>query len=150
MIHIDLIEDPIDPAPMLAAAQNPSAGAVVLFLGVTRQFTAGRQTARLRYEAYADMARAEMRKLADQAVADWRLSYCALVHRLGDAPLGEASVAVVAASAHRDAAFQAGRWLIDTLKETVPIWKQEHWADGGTEWMHPEASGDERSTDAAP
>jgi molybdopterin synthase catalytic subunit len=68
----------------------------------------------------------------------WPLVTCSIVHRLGLVPLGEASVAVVVSSPHRQEAFDAGEWLIDTLKERVPIWKQEHWADGRSDWIHPQ------------
>ncbi len=134
---IELTREPIDTARLLADAQSPAAGAVLLFLGVTRQFTNGRETAALEYESYETMALAELQRLSTEARSRWKLSACSLVHRLGHAPLGEASVAVVVAAPHREHAFEAGRWLIDTLKEVVPIWKQEHWADGTRQWRHP-------------
>ncbi|MEM9352349.1 MAG: molybdenum cofactor biosynthesis protein MoaE [Planctomycetota bacterium] len=129
--------DPIDLAELHKQAADPSTGAVVVFVGVTRGETGGRLTTRLAYEAYESMAARELESLKHQAAQRWPLTACRLVHRVGDVPVGEASVAVLAASAHRNEAFEAARWLIDTLKESVPIWKQEHYADGSKEWQHP-------------
>lgn len=138
---VELTHEPIDALRLLARAQQPQAGAVVLFLGIARQFTAGRETAELRYEAYAEMARSELAALEQQARGRWPLVECAIVHRLGVVPLAEASVAIAVSSPHRAAAFEAGQWLIDSLKQTVPIWKQEHYSDGAAEWVHPEPPG---------
>jgi molybdopterin synthase catalytic subunit len=138
---IALTPNPIDVTDVLERVQRPEAGAVVLFLGTTRQFTAGRETVELAYEAYFDMAEKELGRLAAEARERWSLTACAVVHRTGVVPVGEPSVAVAVSSAHRDAAFEAGRWLIDTLKKMAPIWKQERWADGGAEWIHPEPTG---------
>jgi molybdopterin synthase catalytic subunit len=85
------------------------------------------------------MALRELERLEAEARSRWRLVECAIVHRLGLVPLAEASVAIAVSSPHRNDAFEAGRWLIDALKETAPIWKQEHWADGSAEWVHPMA-----------
>lgn len=134
---IQLTRKPIDSARLVAGAQSPSAGAVLLFLGCTRQHTAGRETIELTYHAYAEMAEKELAELEAEARRRWQLDECLIVHRLGTVPLGEASVAIVVASAHRGAVFEAGQWLIDTLKQRVPIWKQEHWADGTRQWVHP-------------
>jgi molybdopterin synthase catalytic subunit len=134
---IELTDKPIDSAALLERAQSPEAGAVVMFLGVSRRMTAGRQTVQLIYDAYEEMAAKELGRLEAEARQRWPLEECSIVHRLGLVPLGEASVAVAVASAHRREAFEAGQWLIDTLKERVPIWKQEHWADGTTQWVHP-------------
>ncbi len=136
----ELTQKPLDTAPLLARAQTPQAGAVLLFLGVTRQLTAGRKTTELHYDAYQEMALKELAALETEARQRWQLVECTIVHRLGCVPLGEASVAIVTASPHRRAAFAAGEWLIDTLKERVPIWKQEHWTDGTTQWVHPKAN----------
>lgn len=134
---VELTQDPIDAAHVLQRVQRAEAGAVVLFLGITRQFTSGRETTELRYEAYEEMAERELAQLEAQARTRWPLVECVIVHRLGLVPLAEASVAIAVSSPHRAAAFEAGQWLIDALKETVPIWKQEHWSDGQTEWVHP-------------
>ncbi len=135
---IQLTSEKIEPEKIIAECLSSAAGAVLLFLGTTRQFTAGRETSFLRYEAYESMASSEMTKLEAEARRRWSLCGCAIVHRLGEVPLGEASVAIVVASPHRSAAFAAGEWLINTLKERVPIWKEEHWADGTCEWIHPD------------
>ena len=132
-----LTDQPIDTAAVLEQVSTPQAGATVLFLGTTREFTAGRQTVTLHYEAYREMAEQELARLEQQASERWPLVASAIVHRLGEVGLGEASVAIAVSTAHRRDAFEAGSWLIDTLKETVPIWKQEHWADGSNEWVHP-------------
>lgn len=134
---VKLTREPIDTASLVDAAQSPEAGAVVLFLGVARRLTNGRETTELAYEAYEAMAVKELQSLEVQARNRWSLVECAIVHRLGVVPLGEASVAVAVACPHRREAFEAGQWLIDSLKERVPIWKQEHGADGRTEWVHP-------------
>ena len=134
---IDLTNDPIDTAAVLDLVHSTQAGAVVLFLGTTREMTDGRATASLDYECYPQMARRKMEELEDQARQRWKLVECAMVHRLGHLELGEASVAVAVSAAHRREAFLAGQWLIDTLKEVVPIWKRENWADGSCQWVHP-------------
>lgn len=135
---VKLTREPIDTSGLLDAAQSPEAGAVVLFLGVARRVTDGRETKELTYDAYESMAVKELQALEVRARERWPLAQCAIVHRLGVVPLGEASVAVAVACPHRQEAFEAGQWLIDTLKQRVPIWKQEHWADGQTEWVHPQ------------
>ncbi len=134
---IQLTENPIETAQLVDQARSCEAGAVVAFFGVTRQFTSGRETALLQYDAYREMAELELRKLESEACERWPLVSCQIVHRLGAVPLGEVSVAIVVSSPHRRDAFAAGEWLIDTLKERVPIWKKECWADGKSEWVHP-------------
>ena len=105
-------------------------GAVCVFDGIVRDNTRGRKTLYLDYEAYREMALEQMRGLAAEAVERFGVRDVALVHRLGRLVVGETSVLVVVASAHRGAGFEACRWLIDTLKKTVPIWKKEQFADG--------------------
>lgn len=134
---IQLTDNPIDTAALLARARHPNAGAVVLFLGTTRELTAGRQTVALDYEAYREMAEQKLAELEAEARRRWPVIECILVHRLGRVPPAEASVAIVVSTPHRRDAFAAGEWLIDTLKRDVPIWKREQWADGTTEWVHP-------------
>lgn len=134
---VELTHSPIDTAAVLARAGDSRAGAVVLFLGTTREFTGERRTLKLHYECYPAMAEKTMAQLEQEARAKWPLVECVLVHRLGEVGLTEASVAIAVSSPHRRAAFEAGQWLIDRLKEVVPIWKKENWADGSTEWVHP-------------
>lgn len=134
---VKLTREPIDTAALIAQAARPEAGAVVMFLGTTREMTAGRRTVLLDYEAYDEMAEQKLAELEAEARRRWPLVECSIVHRLGRVPLAEASVAIVVSTPHRADAFAAGQWLIDTLKRDVPIWKQEHWADGTSEWVHP-------------
>lgn len=134
---IRLVEHTIDTDQLLRDVTSARAGAVLLFLGTTREFTRGKQTVTLDYEAYHEMAEKQLAKLEANARQRWALVDCAIVHRLGNVPLGEVSVAIAVSSQHRVEAFEAGRWLIDTLKQDVPIWKRERWADGSTEWVHP-------------
>jgi molybdopterin synthase catalytic subunit len=138
-VHIELTNEPIDFAALTESVRSPMAGAVVLFLGTVREMTGDRQTIALDYEAYPDMARDRMQALADEACARWPIVAAAIVHRLGHMELGDVSVAVAVSCPHRKEAFEAGRFLIDRLKEEVPIWKQENWADGSKEWVHPGA-----------
>ncbi len=110
--------------------RRPDDGAVAVFEGVVRNQTRGRRTLYLDYEGYEPMALKQLQELADQALEKYPVRDVAIVHRLGRLELGETSVAIVVASAHRGAAFEACRWLIDTLKKTVPIWKKEYFEDG--------------------
>ena len=112
------------------------AGAVCTFLGTVREMTGPKQTLSLNYEAYPEMARKKTDRTRGGGPPRWPIIDLALVHRVGHLDLGEISVAV-AERPHRNEAFEACRWLIDTLKEFVPIWKRETWADGTEEWVHP-------------
>jgi molybdopterin synthase catalytic subunit len=134
---IALTNHPIDTTQALAEVTSPNCGAIVLFLGTTRQWTAGRETTQLSYECYEEMAKKELEKLEVAARAKWTIEHCLIIHRLGVVPIAEASVLVAVSSPHRDAAFEAARYLIDTLKEQVPIWKKEHHIGGDAEWIHP-------------
>ena len=134
---IALTHEPIDAAAVLAQVASNDAGAVVLFLGTTREFTHGRRTASLDYECSPEMAERKLAELEAKARRRWPLVGCVVVHRIGHLALGEASIAIAVSSPHRRVAFEAGQWLIDTIKEVVPIWKQENWADGTSEWVHP-------------
>jgi len=113
-------------------------GAVVLFDGIVRDNTRGRRTLFLVYEAYEAMALEQMRGLAAEAAERFAVRDVVLAHRLGRLEIGETSVLIAVASAHRGAAFEACRWIIDTLKRTVPIWKKEHFVDGAV-WADGEA-----------
>ena len=117
-------------AQVLDEMKSGPDGAVCVFDGIVRDNTRGRRTIYLDYEAYEDMALNQMRGLATEAVTKFGVRDVALLHRLGRLEVGETSVLIVVASAHRGAAFDACRWLIDTLKKTVPIWKKEHFTDG--------------------
>jgi molybdopterin synthase catalytic subunit len=134
---IELTHRPINTATVLAQVASHDAGAVVLFLGTTREFTRGRRTISLDYECYPEMAEKKLAELEAEARRRWPIIGCSIVHRLGHLEWGEASIAIAVSSPHRADAFAAGQWLIDTIKEFVPIWKQENWADGTSEWVHP-------------
>jgi molybdopterin synthase catalytic subunit/molybdopterin converting factor small subunit len=125
-----LTREPIPAHALVAAAKQGSDGAVVVFDGIVRDNTRGRKTLFLDYEAYEEMAAKQIADLAGQAVERFGVRAVTLVHRLGRLQIGETSVLIVVASAHRGAAFEACRWLIDTLKKTVPIWKKETFVDG--------------------
>jgi MoaE-MoaD fusion protein len=127
---VSLTREPIDRDALVASLKQPSDGAVVVFDGIVRDNTRGRKTLYLNYEAYEEMALAEMRKLAAEAGERFAIDRVGVVHRLGRLEIGESSIVIVVTSAHRAAAFDACRWLIDTLKRTVPVWKKEHFADG--------------------
>src|SRR5205085_10816051 len=105
-------------------------GAVVVFEGIVRNHTRNRRTLFLDYEAYEPMALNQMNSLAEKVLANYKVREVAIIHRLGRLEIGETSVLIVVASAHRGAAFDACRFAIDTLKRTVPIWKKEHFTDG--------------------
>ncbi len=125
-----IVREKIDTAAELEKIKQPEDGAAVEFEGEVRNHSRGRRTLFLEYEAYEEMALKQMESLAEQALAQFQVRDVALVHRLGRLEIGETSVLIVVASAHRAAAFEACRWLIDTLKRTVPIWKKEHFEDG--------------------
>jgi molybdopterin synthase catalytic subunit len=134
---IEITAAPIDHAALTERVRSNQAGAVCTFLGTVREMTGERRTIALEYEAYPEMAARKMAELEAEARRRWPIQDVALVHRTGHLDLGEVSVVVAVSCPHRHQAFDACRWLIDTLKEVVPIWKQEVWADGTTEWVHP-------------
>jgi molybdopterin synthase catalytic subunit len=125
-----LTREPIDAAALQARAKQPEDGASVVFDGIVRNHTRGRRTLYLDYEAYEAMAEKQMDALAREACTRFGVRHVTLVHRLGRMQIGETSVLIVVSSAHRSAAYEASRWLIDTLKKQVPIWKKETFADG--------------------
>lgn len=127
---VALTRNPIDSEKLIAEAKSGEDGAVVVFDGIVRNHTRGRRTLFLDYEAYEEMALREMRSLASKAIERFGIRHVTLVHRLGRLQIGETSVLIVIASEHRSAAFEACRWIIDTLKQIVPIWKRETFADG--------------------
>jgi len=137
MPMIQLTDSPIDVPAVIAGVRSPGAGAVVLFLGTVREMTEGRETRMLEYEAYAPMAQRVLDELEAEARRRWPLVQCAIVHRLGQLTVGQTSVAIAASAAHREPAFEAARWLIDQIKQRVPIWKKEHRSDGTSQWVHP-------------
>ncbi len=125
-----ITREKIDAQAVVERLKHPEDGATVVFEGVVRNNTRGRRTLYLDYEAYEAMALRQMDSLAEQALTQFTVRDVAIMHRLGRLEIGETSVLIVVASAHRGPAFDACRWLIDTLKRTVPIWKKEHFEDG--------------------
>ena len=128
--RVRLVREPISTQSELSRIKQPQDGAAVVFEGVVRDNTRGRRTLYLDYEAYEEMALKQMRALAEEAKSKYSIRDVALIHRLGRLEIGEISVLIVVASAHRGPAFDACHWLIDTLKKSVPIWKKEHFEDG--------------------
>ncbi len=125
-----LLRAPIEPQAVISGIQRPEDGAVAVFEGVVRDHSRGRRTLFLEYDAYEPMALKELENLAAQALGNFAIRDVRIVHRLGRLEIGEVSVLIVVAAGHRAAALDACRWLIDTLKRTIPIWKKEHFADG--------------------
>jgi molybdopterin converting factor subunit 1 len=133
-----ITEDPLDPREVEAVVASPAAGAIVTFTGTVRDSGRGQSVSALDYEAYAPAAEKMLLQVADEIEAKWGLRRIAIIHRIGLLQVGEASVVIAISSAHRDEAFDACRYAISRLKEIVPIWKKEHYADGAT-WIGSEA-----------
>ena len=129
-LHVALTRAVIDRDALVSLLRQPADGAIVVFDGIVRDNTRGRRTLYLDYEAYEEMALAQMQRLAREARAQFAVDRVGIVHRLGRLEIGESSVLIVVTSAHRGPAFEASRWIIDTLKRTVPVWKKEHFVDG--------------------
>ena len=137
---IDITWDKLDVAAAMAFVEPQKAdfvGGINVFLGVTRpeQKSPQELLVALNYEAYEDMALEKMKSIAQEAAKGWPISRLAMFHRLGRVMVGEPSVVIAVATPHRGEAFEACRWLIDTLKAQVPIWKKEEWSDGQTSWV---------------
>lgn len=133
-VFVDLVEAPIPVQELLERVRHPQAGAVVLFLGTVRQNAGTQRVLYLDYEAYRELARKEMERIAREVTERWPVLGVAMVHRTGRLDVGEVSVAVAVSSPHRREAFEAGRYAIDTLKVRVPIWKKEVW-ETGARWV---------------
>lgn len=127
--------DPIDPARLLDDTLSPGDGAALLFWGVVRNQNDGRPVSHLEYSAYAEMAEREMRRIADEARERFGTGAIGVIHRIGMLAIGEASVAISVASPHRAEAYEASRYVIEQLKQRVPVWKREGYVDGETEWV---------------
>jgi molybdopterin synthase catalytic subunit len=141
-MRVEITDDVISGEEIVAEIKADEDGAVCVFDGIVRNNTRGRKTLYLDYEAYREMALEKMKGLASEAIERFGVRDVAMVHRLGRLMVGETSVLIVVASAHRGAAFEACRWLIDTLKKTVPIWKKEQFEDGAI-WADGEPFPDE-------
>lgn len=134
---IAIAPGPLPIAEAIAAVQSPEGGGIAVFLGTTRceKRADGIDLVALEYEAYEDMALPQLRALARDAHAKWPIVYLAILHCVGEVPLKQPSVVIAVSTAHRAQAFEACRWLIDSLKKDVAIWKREVWADGARTWV---------------
>lgn len=133
-----LTAEPIDLGPVVASVESPERGGTAVFLGQVRNHHEGRAVLRLEYSAYVEMAEAECDRIVSEAAARWPATV-ALRHRVGALGIGDTAVIVAAASAHREAAFAACRYVIEEVKRRVPIWKREFYADGAVVWVDPTA-----------
>lgn len=131
---IRLTHEPLDREALVAAVSHPSAGGIVVFEGVVRDNARGKQVRYLEYDVYPEMAEQQIRTIVAEAQQQWGVERVAVAHRFGRLEIGEASVIIVVAAPHRGEAFDACRYIIDTLKTTVPIWKKEV-ATNGEEWV---------------
>jgi molybdopterin synthase catalytic subunit len=132
---VAVLEKALDAKAIRAAARDERAGALVFFEGCARNHHAGRVVEELAYEAFVPMAEAGLAELRRQAIDRFGLFACVVHHRIGSVPIGEAAVIVAAAAAHRKEAFEAAMWIMDRIKERVPIWKRERYAGGGAAWV---------------
>jgi len=130
----EITRAPLSEERLVRFVTTPASGGVVVFSGIVRDHHEGRAVERIDYEAAEPLARAKLAEIAEEALADERIHRVAAAHRLGRLEVGEASVVVAASAAHRAEAFEAARRLIDRIKEVLPVWKREHFADGSVEW----------------
>jgi molybdopterin synthase catalytic subunit len=135
----EILATELPTAEAVAFVQDAGAGGVAVFLGTTRaeRSASGQTLVALDYEAYGEMAGAQLVELARRARERWPIIKVALLHRVGRVGLGEPSVVIAVSTPHRGEAFEACRWLIDTLKAEASIWKKEIWADGSGSWVDP-------------
>ena len=129
-----IAEGPLDPAGLVDRVRTPGSGAVVTFLGTTRDRNAGRRVTMLEYEAYRPMADKMLARVASEMTERWELGNVAIGHRLGRVGIGEISLVVASSAAHRAPAFEACQYAVDRIKQIVPIWKKEHF-EGGEIWI---------------
>ncbi len=137
-IQLSITRVPIDYSALTESVRSNRCGAVVLFLGTVREITGEKKTASLEYEAYEEMAMTELRRLIELARQKWPVEKVSLAHRVGHLDPGDIAIGIAISTPHRREGFEAARFLMDRIKETVPIWKKENWADGTTDWVHPE------------
>lgn len=127
--------DPIPLATLAAATPDPCDGAQILFVGVVRNHADGRPVRGMRYEAYDGMALEVLQAIVDEAEQGHEVTRVEAVHRTGELGLGEPSVAILVTGPHRDAAYQASRYVIEEIKKRLPVWKHEHFTDGEARWV---------------
>jgi molybdopterin synthase catalytic subunit len=128
--QIQILSTPLNIQSAIDGVMSPESGGIDVFIGTVRNATKGKRVVRLEFEAYEDMAIAEMKKIAQQAFEKWPVQGVVILHRTGLLDVGEIPVIIAVSAAHRAAAFEACRYIIDTLKQTVPIWKKEFFEDG--------------------
>ena len=126
----ELTDQPLDPAPLVAAVRRDESGAIALFYGVVRNENLGRSVSYLEYDAYPEMAIKKMREVADEVRAQFDITDVGALHRIGRLEIGETSLLVAVSSGHRKEAFEACHYAVDRIKQIVPIWKKEVWTDG--------------------
>lgn len=144
-----LVDHPLDPAALLAEVADLGSGASTIFVGTVRRTNQGRPVTGIDYSAYAPMAEAEMRRIAEEAVAKFGTAHIVIEHRLGTLQLGEASIAIAVSHERRAAAMDAQRYVIEEFKARVPIWKREHYADGDRAWVDNQGGAVAAEPDAA-
>jgi molybdopterin synthase catalytic subunit len=137
MRRASILTRPIDPASLINEVSSPQYGAISLFVGTVREVNEGRSVSAIEYSAYKSMASAELDRILDEAEARFGISALVVEHRIGLLGLGDVSVAIAAAHAHRAPALDCTRYVIEEIKKRVPIWKKEHYADGTREWVDP-------------
>ena len=134
MIDIKITNEILDAAACIAKVTDAACGGIAVFIGAVRNQTEEKKVTRLEYECYESMSFKEIKKIADEAIRLWNVNNIIIHHRTGILYIGDMAVIIAVSSAHRDAAFDACRYIIDTLKKTVPIWKKEIF-EGGEEWV---------------
>jgi len=138
--QIILTQQVLNESEAFSQVKHVNAGGVVLFVGTVRELTGEKQTVHLEYEAYEELAYAQLQQLIDEAAKKWPLLGVAVHHRLGKLELGEAAVIVAVSTPHRQEAFEAAQYIMNEIKVKVPIWKKERWSDGTASWIHPGTS----------
>jgi molybdopterin synthase catalytic subunit len=137
--RVAVVTQPIDVAAILREVASPAHGASILFVGTVREVNDGKAVGGMEYTAYVAMAEKEMAAIAREASERFSGSFVVIVHRIGELAIGDASVAIATSHAHRDEAYHASRYVIEQLKQRVPVWKREHYLDGTREWIDPTA-----------
>ena len=132
-----VVSTPLDPARLLAEVAHPANGAAILFVGTVRDVNDGRAVTGIDYSAYASMAERELAAILVEAAERFETDHVVVEHRIGTLTVGDASVAIAVAHPRRGAAYEASRFVIEELKRRLPVWKREHYADGGREWVDP-------------
>lgn len=135
-----LTDKPINIDDCIQKVIRPEAGAISTFIGIAREFTRGKRTLHLEYDAYVPMAEKQLEKIGNEIKEQWPGAQVAIAHRIGRLEISETAVAIAVSTPHRDAAFKASRYAIERIKEIVPIWKKEFWEDG-SKWI-----GDQKET----